>query len=527
MEHEILAVLQGLTSDYHAVETQVKVAVKSVDKTNIELEEQADEAAARTAGAQAALDSLVEGDWQAFGKCLGVDPDLFFPERGASTRESKNVCKGCSVRVECLTLALLTGEKFGIWGGLSERERRRVRRKYSVWCKVQGFERLTITVRTLPGVRSTKSSPVPREPDEPEDAFSTKAEFKLQFEGILARKQLELMQHILAFGEGGLVLPLKGPIGALAHLLNISSAALETQRLQPLLDGGMLNWVHVGDGLRLVVTQEGKELLRASGMKPFSPRSQPSFEAKTSVQVRTVHPVIQRPVINTPRPRIATSKPVFVQQAEPVREETKAMDTLDDYEDLNAADIDILRTLAHKSYESPDGRAAGLLAADTGISAPYQNARLRLLDDAGLVARDINGKRTNSVAITEKGREWLEKAIGPSSSAGISTPAGTSGQEAASGSLSASGVPASGDVEAVQGLMAAVVIRWEEQASLIQDIKDAVDGLTAENQRLRGELGAVTAERDELLAADAERRQRLEQLKAQQAQLAVEAAALE
>ena len=66
--------------------------------------------------------------WQDQANCLGVDPDLFFPERGASTREAKEVCRGCVVRGECLEYALVNGEKFGIWGGLSERERRRLRR---------------------------------------------------------------------------------------------------------------------------------------------------------------------------------------------------------------------------------------------------------------------------------------------------------------------------------------------------------------------------------------------------------------
>jgi WhiB family redox-sensing transcriptional regulator len=78
-------------------------------------------------------DGAEEGDegqrWQERANCLGVDPDLFFPERGASTREAKAVCRGCEVRGECLEYALAHGEKFGIWGGLSERERRRVRRQ--------------------------------------------------------------------------------------------------------------------------------------------------------------------------------------------------------------------------------------------------------------------------------------------------------------------------------------------------------------------------------------------------------------
>ena len=70
-----------------------------------------------------------KGNWQDEANCLGVDPDLFFPERGASTREAKEVCKGCGVREDCLEYALANGEKFGIWGGLSERERRRIRRQ--------------------------------------------------------------------------------------------------------------------------------------------------------------------------------------------------------------------------------------------------------------------------------------------------------------------------------------------------------------------------------------------------------------
>jgi WhiB family transcriptional regulator, redox-sensing transcriptional regulator len=67
--------------------------------------------------------------WWDLANCLGVDPDLFFPERGASTREAKEVCRGCVVRMDCLEYALTNSEKFGIWGGMSERERRRIRRQ--------------------------------------------------------------------------------------------------------------------------------------------------------------------------------------------------------------------------------------------------------------------------------------------------------------------------------------------------------------------------------------------------------------
>lgn len=67
--------------------------------------------------------------WQDYGNCLGVDPDLFFPERGASTADARKVCGACVVREECLEFALVNGEKFGIWGGTTERERRRLRKQ--------------------------------------------------------------------------------------------------------------------------------------------------------------------------------------------------------------------------------------------------------------------------------------------------------------------------------------------------------------------------------------------------------------
>lgn len=70
--------------------------------------------------------------WWNLANCLGVEPNLFYPERGASTREAKAVCRGCTVRDDCLEYALSNGEKFGIWGGLSERERRRIRRQRTI-----------------------------------------------------------------------------------------------------------------------------------------------------------------------------------------------------------------------------------------------------------------------------------------------------------------------------------------------------------------------------------------------------------
>lgn len=79
--------------------------------------------------------SLLDGDdtgffaWQAEALCAQTDPEAFFPEKGGSTRDAKRVCQTCPVRTECLEYALANDERFGIWGGLSERERRKLKRE--------------------------------------------------------------------------------------------------------------------------------------------------------------------------------------------------------------------------------------------------------------------------------------------------------------------------------------------------------------------------------------------------------------
>ena len=70
-----------------------------------------------------------EESWQDRALCAQTDPEAFFPEKGGSTREAKKICTGCEVKAECLEYALANDERFGIWGGLSERERRRIKRE--------------------------------------------------------------------------------------------------------------------------------------------------------------------------------------------------------------------------------------------------------------------------------------------------------------------------------------------------------------------------------------------------------------
>jgi WhiB family redox-sensing transcriptional regulator len=72
--------------------------------------------------------ATTDDQWQERGLCAQTDPEAFFPEKGGSTREAKRICMGCEVRDKCLDYALAHDERFGIWGGLSERERRRLKR---------------------------------------------------------------------------------------------------------------------------------------------------------------------------------------------------------------------------------------------------------------------------------------------------------------------------------------------------------------------------------------------------------------
>jgi WhiB family redox-sensing transcriptional regulator len=65
------------------------------------------------------------GDWAESAACREVgDLDLFFPDKGRSAVDARTICKGCSVRAECLDYALNHNQRFGVWGGLSERQRR-------------------------------------------------------------------------------------------------------------------------------------------------------------------------------------------------------------------------------------------------------------------------------------------------------------------------------------------------------------------------------------------------------------------
>ena len=81
--------------------------------------------------------SVSDNRWQAFARCKNMDTDTFYPpedeEKGPRVRRervAKQICGECVVQFRCRVHALLTAESHGVWGGLSESERRRVKRPY-------------------------------------------------------------------------------------------------------------------------------------------------------------------------------------------------------------------------------------------------------------------------------------------------------------------------------------------------------------------------------------------------------------
>lgn len=115
-----------------AADSPQKPQQQAIQQKNIDLFSSAPEALSlweQAAGLYSTDGEEGELAWQADALCAQTDPEAFFPEKGGSTRDAKRVCSQCPVREACLEYAMENDERFGIWGGLSERERRRLRKQ--------------------------------------------------------------------------------------------------------------------------------------------------------------------------------------------------------------------------------------------------------------------------------------------------------------------------------------------------------------------------------------------------------------
>ena len=109
--------------------------------------------------AEELLGLVASPGWWFAGLCAQTDPELFFPEKGGSAREAKAVCARCPVRAQCLEYALAHDERYGVWGGLSERERHRL-------IKAATTHRSTPGQPRNPRTGVPADGPAPREADE-------------------------------------------------------------------------------------------------------------------------------------------------------------------------------------------------------------------------------------------------------------------------------------------------------------------------------------------------------------------------
>ncbi len=74
-------------------------------------------------------DVLMSATWRKHAACRGIDPDVFYPVSDEEAGEAKAICDQCAVRESCLEHALANREREGVWGGTTERERRRIHRQ--------------------------------------------------------------------------------------------------------------------------------------------------------------------------------------------------------------------------------------------------------------------------------------------------------------------------------------------------------------------------------------------------------------
>ena len=72
---------------------------------------------------------LDDRPWAAYASCRTADPDLFFPSDGVDAEPALRICRGCAVRQDCLAWAIDYRIRYGVWGGTTERDRRRLHRR--------------------------------------------------------------------------------------------------------------------------------------------------------------------------------------------------------------------------------------------------------------------------------------------------------------------------------------------------------------------------------------------------------------
>lgn len=72
------------------------------------------------------VSDFTDTSWMSHGNCAHRDPSMFFPSDGVGVEIARRACEGCPVKTQCLEYAIAERIDHGVWGGCSERERRRI-----------------------------------------------------------------------------------------------------------------------------------------------------------------------------------------------------------------------------------------------------------------------------------------------------------------------------------------------------------------------------------------------------------------
>ena len=449
-------------------------------------------------GAKTSSDELDAEEWRLYANCLGVDPDLFFPERGASTREAKEVCKGCVVRESCLEAALARGEKFGIWGGMSERERRRVRRKRAI----ERAEQRAVALQMMSELGiDPHANDVDTSARRGGRSGSSHRVTEGEFDEVIQLRQNRLLQRILSAGPDGLHV---SDLHGLQLILGLSEAAYE-QQFVPLIEAKLVELSPSEHSFWCRLTALGRERVGAPKTPLVKPKKQ--LSQRRSFGQQLLAPPTPAPEKGGDQGKVGP-----------------AMATLKDQEDLNGLDQEILQFIFDAGGElvEKEGASATKPLMDAmSTSASYVNNRLkRLVEELELLDWERGPRFINRIWLTDGGRALFEGAS-PSSAA---APA-ESAQPASDGTLFVELDPI--DVEA--GLR--TVRERHEDASQAQAEADRVaeeliEQLAARVEQLTERNAALQQRVDELEAAEAERQQRLAEIARRRAELEAEEAAL-
>jgi WhiB family redox-sensing transcriptional regulator len=106
------------------------------------------------------MDMVTTGNWRVSARCRNGDPDRLFV-KGAKQQEARSICRGCPVLTQCLSYALDERVEFGVWGGMTERERRamlKARPDIACW---SSFLNEVVARRTAAATVAPVVAPVP------------------------------------------------------------------------------------------------------------------------------------------------------------------------------------------------------------------------------------------------------------------------------------------------------------------------------------------------------------------------------